>query len=269
MSEPSSIEATTTRQFADETNLVKRQALFDFVDPGRSCGPEPLDVVRWSGEEIVLDAGCGNGLWTERLLRDGLARSVWGCDISGGMLRAAHARAPEACFARANLRSLPFRSASFDVVTCLWVLHLVGDMRRALQEAKRVLRPGGVLIAATNSGTPSLDDVLGSALTTVLGRPVERYLPVLTFNAETGADVLRTVFSHVEQHDRAVAFAIPTPEPVLASIASVRGPVEVILGESIDWAAVDAEARQHVEDAIARDGVFRRKGRSASFVCRA
>jgi hypothetical protein len=62
------------------------------------------------------------------------------------------------------------------------------------------------------------------------------------------------------------AFALPNAEPLLAAMESVRGPVEIFLGEAVDWSAVEGVARSMIEGAIAREGVFRTANASASFL---
>ena len=44
-----------------------------------------------------------------------------------------------------DVRSMPFRNASFDAVVCCYLLELLGqdDIRLTLREISRVLRPGG------------------------------------------------------------------------------------------------------------------------------
>src|SRR2546423_13370162 len=78
--------AALRAHYRDSSRLAKRQALFDFVDPSRSSGPPPLETVEWSGHEAVLDAGCGNGVWTAAVRR--LVSSVVGLGPSPRMLGA-------------------------------------------------------------------------------------------------------------------------------------------------------------------------------------
>ena len=92
----------------------------------------------------ILDAGCGSGGMTRFLARRG---RVTGIDLAPEALGYARRRGLTS-LARASVGQLPFRSASFDVVTSFDVLyHLnVDDDLMALAELHRVLRPGGVLL---------------------------------------------------------------------------------------------------------------------------
>jgi len=87
----------------------------------------------------VLDLACGTGRYGLLAQKAG-ARRVIGADNSRPMLRAGALTAAEA-----SMSDLPFGARSFDVVICGLALgHLPPwDMRRAMQEIGRVLRPGG------------------------------------------------------------------------------------------------------------------------------
>jgi len=252
--------------YASAANLEKRQALFGFGDPTRSSGVSPLERVRWRGDERVLDAGCGNGVWLRTLAEGFGVATVVGLDLSEGMLAAAR-EAGASRLVAGDLQSLPFGDETFDAVLCLWMLYHVASHEAALAEVRRVLRPGGVLVAATNSASPRrLDRVLSGALETVTGVARASWLPPLSFTAENGEAVLGRQFPDVDAATRRSAFAVPTPEPVLAAMESVRGPVELFVGERPDWHAVAAEARREVEAIIAAEGAFRTEIVTATFV---
>lgn len=92
----------------------------------------------------VLDVGCGTGQ-SRRIYADRLGYYA-GLDLSLSALRVARRRSGGGWLQSDALR-LPFRAASFDLVTFSSVLHHVPDRRAALAEAARVLRPGGWVFA--------------------------------------------------------------------------------------------------------------------------
>jgi ubiquinone/menaquinone biosynthesis C-methylase UbiE len=100
-------------------------------------------VERFGRGRDVLEVGCGTGLLLRHLAA--FARSARGVDLSPGMLERARARGLSVVEASAT--ELPFPDASFDVVCAFKVLAHVRDVRRALTEMARVVRPGGHVIA--------------------------------------------------------------------------------------------------------------------------
>jgi SAM-dependent methyltransferase len=96
----------------------------------------------------VLDLGCGEG-WACAALRATGARPV-GVDVSAVALERAARHHPGIVFEVVGAgRRLPFGDGAFDVVWASEVLAHAADRPRLLSEARRVLRPGGVLLATT------------------------------------------------------------------------------------------------------------------------
>lgn len=98
----------------------------------------------------ILDLGCGSGEISQACAAAGF--DVTGCDISSKMLRMASARhAGERCrFVAADPRlapALPFEDARFDAVIASSMLEYVPDAAVELREIRRVLKPGGWLLA--------------------------------------------------------------------------------------------------------------------------
>lgn len=94
----------------------------------------------------ILDAGCGSGRDAAIFLAKGV--QVTGIDLSRGMLRIASIQAPTANFVLGTLLSTPFLAQSFDGVWAQASLHHMedfDDVRKALQEFWRLLKPEGIL----------------------------------------------------------------------------------------------------------------------------
>lgn len=99
----------------------------------------------------LLDAGCGSGRTLDELAAFG---RLTGVDVSPTAVAAARARGHDDVVI-GRVERLPLDSARFDLVTCLDVIEHTPDDRRALQELRRVTRPGGHLLV-TVPAYPSL-----------------------------------------------------------------------------------------------------------------
>jgi len=100
----------------------------------------------------VLDLGAGTGLAARELKRRYRRAKVTATDIAAPMLEVAgrHSRfwRPIRCV-QADARDLPFADASFDLVFCNLMLQWLTPPDDALDEVRRVLRPGGLLLASS------------------------------------------------------------------------------------------------------------------------
>lgn len=98
------------------------------------------------GAKRVLDLGCGSGELAARLIAAGY--EVVGIDPREAALAEARARAPEGRFLAAGAEALPEEIGLFDAAFFVNALHHVPPehMDAALDEALRVLRPGGELL---------------------------------------------------------------------------------------------------------------------------
>ncbi len=94
----------------------------------------------------VLDAGCGGGRDTQLLQNKGL--KAIGIDLSSGLVKVAKERHPRVEFVEGSFLDLPFDDNSFDGVwahASLLHLETVAEVKRALSEFNRVLKPDGVI----------------------------------------------------------------------------------------------------------------------------
>lgn len=101
----------------------------------------------------LLDIGCGTGF-----LIDGLSKKkdaeYYGLDLSEGMLEQAKKKnIRNAVFIQGTCDALPYEDNSFDIVTCIQSFHHYPDREKAMSEALRVLKPGGIyLLSDTGIG---------------------------------------------------------------------------------------------------------------------
>ncbi len=100
----------------------------------------------------ILELGCGVGASTTAIARYFPDSDIYGVDIGPSMLRYAHARAESmgvrAHFSQQNAEATNFADESFDFVFTAAVFHETSAQAipKILAEARRLLRPGGVMI---------------------------------------------------------------------------------------------------------------------------
>jgi SAM-dependent methyltransferase len=94
--------------------------------------------------KTLLDAGCGSGLFSSMAIAE--EADVKGIDAAPGLLDVARRRNPDHTFLEGDLEALPFANDSFQVVTGFNSFQYAGNFETAVQEAKRVLKPGGQLV---------------------------------------------------------------------------------------------------------------------------
>lgn len=142
-------QARSDEVFADERVYRAQRAVYR-----DSTGPDARDVlwdeVRRRPPARLLEVGCGEGELAERAARAGW--DVIATDRSARMVELTAARGVRA--SRQDARRLAIRDASVDCVVGAWVLHYLdpAEVGMAVAEMSRVLRRGGLLVLATQSG---------------------------------------------------------------------------------------------------------------------
>ena len=106
-------------------------------------------VVKRVGYGKVLDVGCGQGYILSGVQSE---RSyLYGIDIQKPPIKAAQNWIEEGNFCLGDIRSMPYKSNTFDYLICTAVLeHIKGD--DTIRECYRVLKPGGVAIFTVPNG---------------------------------------------------------------------------------------------------------------------
>lgn len=183
--------------------------------PSRGPSPGDGDYTAWMLAPVdphavyaALDAGCGNGTRTAALRRRLAPHAlVTAVDLDRDAVRVTGSFAGVDA-ARADISCLPYPDGSFDLVVAGHVLYYPSVLTRWLREICRVMSPGGMLLAATNSagsGRRLLDwhaDACRRAGQEAMAAralaPTARH----RFTLENGADQLRRVFADVTVRGR-------------------------------------------------------------------
>ena len=119
-----------------------------------------FDALHLSEGDVVVDIGCGNGLFTEEIARAvGSTGRVVGIDPSADMRAPASSRC--AAFQTARIidglaDALPLQDGEVDKAVAVQVLEYLSDIPAAIKEAHRVLRTGGRFVAI-DTGCKTLD----------------------------------------------------------------------------------------------------------------
>ena len=109
--------------------------------------------------QVALDAACSAGLYARTLLHHEGTLDVHAVDFSLPFLKKAHEYAAKeevnTTFVHADVRQLPYKDSSFDLIVCGASLNEFTDLPRTLTEFSRVLKPGGLMWQMYISKAPS------------------------------------------------------------------------------------------------------------------
>jgi ubiquinone/menaquinone biosynthesis C-methylase UbiE len=195
------------RQYATEAKLEARRSLY-----ADSEGPDPREIVFAAVAEArpqrVLEVGGGPGELSARI-RSELGCEVVMVDISPRMVELARERGVNAVVGDAG--DLPVDDGAFDCIVAAWMLFHLHALDAGVAELARVLRPGGRLIAATNS----IDHMV--ELRTLAGTAAW----ASPFTRENGAEILGRCFADVERRDADGWATIHDAETIDAFVASL------------------------------------------------
>ncbi|HLV36257.1 MAG TPA: class I SAM-dependent methyltransferase [Spirillospora sp.] len=211
-----------------------------------------LGRVDWRGDEVVLDLGCGPGIYAEVLMQQQPGIRYYGLDLSSGML----AKHPyPRSLVQADGQYLPFADCTFDVVMANHVLYHLPDIERATREIRRVLKPEGLLMAATNSAEsmPQFHDLYKRAIMVLTAPGTQVIVPrpaSHAFTLESGTRYLARQFFAVVRHDLPGMFVFDKPEPVLAYLESSRSLREPQLPPGVSWDAVMLIVREQIKNQL-------------------
>ena len=142
----------STDAAAGQVSTAAAEVYEQFFVPAlfRQFAEPMLDVVAAGDGDRLLDVGAGTGVVGRAALkRVGGRGSVVAVDPNEGMLTVAERLAPAMDTRPGVAEKLPVDRAEMNCVTCQFALMFFSDRRRAVEEMRRVLRPGGRVAVAT------------------------------------------------------------------------------------------------------------------------
>ncbi|MGD1090583.1 MAG: class I SAM-dependent methyltransferase [Bryobacteraceae bacterium] len=184
--------AERTRRIYDSVASIYPVSTFFFHSKAHAC------ALRHAGIQNgmrVLEVATGSGEMFRRLVKTNSDGKTFGLDLSPKMAARTQDRArrefpaAESHCGAVDVRSMPFRNASFDAVVCCYLFELLAqdDIRLTLREIRRVLRADGtfalVVIGQNAKVFNRLYGVCGKLVPAFWGRQVERAVPELVQEA--------------------------------------------------------------------------------------
>jgi len=142
---------------AKKTSLV--QAVFtdvaekydkmnDFMSLGmhRLWKKEFVNLMNIQSTDTIIDVGSGTGDLIDLILNKGVIDSIYSIDLNNEMLKYGKKRfkCQDVYFVNANAENLPFENNYFDKYIISFCIRNITDIKKALNEALRILKPGGV-----------------------------------------------------------------------------------------------------------------------------
>ncbi|BBC34790.1 putative methyltransferase type 11 [Streptomyces graminofaciens] len=234
-----------------DRDLAARQSLYQWQTPRYDLPgivAEQLSGVRGR----VVDIGCGNGKFIQRLRDDRPELTLLGLDIAPGIL--ASVPGPVAV---ADATRLPLATASVDAALALHMLYHVPGIPQAVRELSRVVARDGAVIVSTNSDRDKaeLDELWQRAAGDVLGtgRGPARISLSARFSLEKAPAFLGEEFGRVETIELPGTITVQDPEPVIAHMVSYRAWADQ---HDVPFEATIERARAILIDHIARHGAF-------------
>jgi ubiquinone/menaquinone biosynthesis C-methylase UbiE len=133
--------------------------------------------------ERVLDVACGTGVVTrlaaERAGNDG---QVAGLDVNPAMLAVARSLTPSGTsmdWYETSAEAMPLADGAFDVVLCQMGLQFIANKHQALEEMRRVLRPGGRIVLNLPGPAPAFFADFAQALARHIDPKAARFVQVV------------------------------------------------------------------------------------------
>lgn len=224
------MENSLKNQYENASNISARIQLHEqFSLNKEGWFPWLYDQCHICSGQNILEIGCGDGtLWAANQNKLPASLDLTLTDISDGMLRDArrnfsrHSGDVHLHFDLADASSLPYTDEQFDLVIANHVLFYCNDLTIVCREIKRILKPGGHIIASTY-GERHMVEI--NRLVTAFDSRIVLSADKLyhRFGKENGAGLLTPYFSSVEWKQYEDSLLVDQAEPLISYILSCHG----------------------------------------------
>lgn len=242
-------EIVRQQYITDKSLRVRQETHEKYTVPKLDFVEWALKCYRWHGDERILDVGSGPGTYYGFLQQQAPHTEYFAVDFLPSMIEnhpyKSHLTIGDAQY-------LPYDEDRFDVVMANHMLYHVEDVDKAISEFRRVLKPDGVLMVATNSlnSMQELQVLMRRAivlLTRTSASQVRAPSPASDlFALENGARALARHFYSVVRYDLPSMLVFPDIEPVMAYLESTRSIREPQLPDDVLWDDVMMIMRQQI-----------------------
>jgi ubiquinone/menaquinone biosynthesis C-methylase UbiE len=219
------IPASIARQYTSAEPLkIRIETHRKFEERRVDLDVESRRLLRLSGDEAILDVGCGPGLFPRFLRMQEHHGLLLGLDQSSALIAEASATASESglptCWILGVANALPFPDRTFQRVVARHMLYHVRDIPGALREFGRVVTPEGILLFTTNSRSslPRIDELIEDCFNMFgLSRPPFKGV---SFSIENARAILSEVYPAVEEIVMSNALVFSSPRPIVEYIST-------------------------------------------------
>ncbi|MED1408126.1 MULTISPECIES: class I SAM-dependent methyltransferase [Bacillus] len=217
-----------------------------------------IEHFQLQGKEKILEVGCANGKFLSLLQTNGHTGHLTGFDQSETMLSEAAIKNSIIEWKLGDASKLPFEDNCYDWIVARHILYHMKDVEKTIQGFHKVIRPGGGLLATTNSkvSLPRIDEMCNKMLVAFdLPKTSPSAAP---FCLENGKELLQSVFPTVEEtiiHNALIFHhATPIVNYISSMFPSLNIPDNIYLhAEMKDWLKKEIENELTLHDGIWSD----------------
>ncbi|MGN7895473.1 class I SAM-dependent methyltransferase [Bacillus sp. 22475] len=210
------------------------------------------------GEENILEVGCASGKFLSLLQTNGHKGPLTGLDQSEAMLAEAAKTNNLIEWKRGDASKLPFETNYYDLIIARHMLYHMKDVEKTVQGFHKVIRPGGSLLATTNSSVtlPRIVEMCNRMLDAFdLPKTTSSVTP---FCLENGKEILQSVFPTVEETVIHNALVFHHATPIVNYISSMFPSLNIpdhtyLHAEMKVWLKEEVENELSLHNGIWRD----------------